>query len=312
MNINEEKSKNLNINTRGLSIKERAQIFNNRSIHPASAKNEGNVKKLAPKKLAINPNLLGQDGSIKIMSNSKKIITEQNKEKVKNSEQNLQTYLYGNKNEGKEVNNKSMVDKRKKDKSKKEENDKKEVNNSFLSSNYAKKKNEKNTTSLSNILKSLINPKSKYEQEVKENKKGKAPVKIPNKLIAGKFKNVNENKNPTLSNKNTLTNKSSMESSQEKNNDNKENEENEENKEIIEVDDKEVYEIKKSKTDINKNRNLSTGTRKLKNLKEKYDISNTLIPNPLNELNKKKKEYYRKEYCNLESINYSQYIDKYI
>ncbi len=269
MNINEEKSKNLNINTRGLSIKERAQIFNNRSIHPASAKNEGNVKKLAPKKLAINPNLYGQDGSIKIMSNSKKIITEQNKEKVKNSEQNLQTYLYGNKNEGKEVNNKSMVDKRKKDKSKKEENDKKEVNNSFLSSNYAKKKNEKNTTSLSNILKSLINPKSKYEQEVKENKKGKAPVKIPNKLIAGKFKNVNENKNPTLSNKNTLTNKSSMENSPEKNKDNKENKENEENKEIIEVDDKEVHEIKKSKTDINKNRNLSTGTRKLKNLKKK-------------------------------------------
>ena len=41
-------------------------------------------------------------------------------------------------------------------------------------------------------------------------------------------------------------------------------------------------------------------------------MSNILVPNPLNELNKKKKEYYRKEYCNLESITYSQYIDKYI
>ena len=103
----------INFNNGSLSIKERLQIFNSKNNNNSSnnssipIKSEPNIKKEEPKKLAIDPNLLGKDGKIKIMASKDKvnikyskreIINNKKKDNTKN-ENKLQDYLYDNKEE---------------------------------------------------------------------------------------------------------------------------------------------------------------------------------------------------------------------
>ena len=63
-----------------------------------------------------------------------------------------------------------------------------------------------------------------------------------------------------------------------------------------------------TESNITPSRNFSTETRRVKkNLKDKYNMSDNLGINIYNELNQEK-DYYKKEYYNASSINYSQYL----
>ena len=287
-------------NKRCSAVQEQIKFFT--KINPPPTKTDANDNRQAPKKIVINPNLYGKDGTIRIMSSKDKTNTKVKQENGKD----VKSFLYGETTSEVTGDKRVAIYKNKKIEMTKEENEKK-ANNTFLSSKCAKKKPEHQKRA--SLLESLINPKSKYEQEAsKENKQSKAPVKIQNKAIMSKLNNNNNNGNngSLISLKKKIEDKLNLEC----NDKSKENLKIEEKKEEKNENNDEEYEIKKSKTDIRKNRNLSTETRQLKNLKDKYNISNTFVENPANELNKKMKEYHKKEYCNIEPITYTQLLDK--
>ena len=328
-------------------MKERLKIFNkNNNASGLPIKSEPNSKKEPPKKLIINPNLYGKDGKIKIITSKDKVNTnKQKKENLNNNikdnnnninntsnndkkanEMSLQAFLYGDSTEGDEndiskkntknekiskpINKKKIQEKPKKN----EKPQKKTDNNDFLENNITKKKSENLSSNLQDVLESLQNPKSQSEQQEIKEKQTMAYIR-PKKLSLGdkikkKFSNFVDNINPK---KKTLDN---INLGKIKNNENEidvndiagvKTEKNQK-EEKFEEKTKTLNENKKSY----KYRNFSSDLRKIKNdnLKKQYNIETGNEENPLDELNKKKDEYYNKQYINIEPINNTTYLKK--
>ena len=187
-------------------------------------------------------------------------------------------------------------------KSDKKENLQKEINtNDFLTSttNNNKKKEEKDSN-LQNVIQSLQNPKSQYEQEQENKQPAKPPVKVQKISLGERIRNFVKCLSPSPKN---------PDAPKAQNNISREIDKSIENKNNIEKPNEKMEE--KSKAGMNqkstfKNRNISADTRKIKNrMKDNFEKEQ----NPLNELDKKK-EYYKKEYINIEPINYSTYLKK--
>ena len=280
-------SKDRNDKDGSTSIKDRVKLLNNRpNANKYILGTEPNEKKDIPKKLIIHPNLLDKEGKIRIITSqdkiNKKTLTDRknftynnNKEK----EKEIQKYLFGK--EGEEAIKKKHVQKMKV----------KEI-----PINSKKINDQKQPTALTSVLQSLQNPKSKYEQELKQMKHGNAPVKIS---LGTKIKNfagtISPGRNqvmvkPISGEINVPQNKSDKVV---KNNN---------------VDKIDNMNIKKSKTDKEMlNRNYSAGVKKVKKVyQDKYNTSNA--PKHFIEIKDKKKEYYKQEYCNLEPIDYAEHL----
>ena len=283
-NVPQTEKKHISLKSGTLSMNDRLKLFNNKGKN-LCVSTEGNINKQVPKKLVINPNLYGKDGTIRIIS-SKELNLIKKKEKLNtnanDNEKDLQDFLYGDREEDNiEVQKSNNNNKKSRNAQKGEKNFK-----DTLSVQDSKRISER--PKHTNFFQSLLNRKPKDEPIQNETKEGKIEIKV-NKNMMKNIDDTNSIKKPIIKNK----------------------EKNEENlKEIID-DNNEVIKTKTENKIIYKNRNKSNDLRKLKiNLKNDYDISNTPIEDPLDELNKKKKEYYKKEYCNVESINYSQYLKK--
>ena len=268
------------VKPRAPSIKDRVKIFSTPRNNMPS-KNEYNTVGEARKKISINPNLLNPDGTVKM-------IQAKNEESEVNED--LQKYLYGIEKKG---------DKKKvkaKDKSE-EDISQTGINNNFLSSKAPKKeKQQKKNSELQSVLMSLKNPKSKYEQE---QKKGKIPVKINNKIPVG------DTKKGLFS----MMLGAVSPKAQKKIVPPAENIEKDNQKEI-----KEEIKEKKNAKEKKKyyNRYLSSDTRKLKvknNLMDEFNLKDNGSPIG-DDLFGRKSEYYKKEYLSVDSIKYSEFLKK--
>ena len=213
---------------------------------------------------------------------------------------------------------------KKKEKQKKEENPKKEekqkmeekteklkkeiIDNDQLLNNISRQKTEQPSSNLLNVLESLQNPKSQYEQEQELKEKQSVPAPKPKKMSLGE--KIRRNFINFLSpGRKTPDNSVNI----------KVNEEAKEKKEVVEEKKEQKVEEKTKPTNDkkikNQNRNRSTDVRKLKNdnLKRQYNIStglNDSEENPLDEFRKKQNDYYKKEYVNIEPIDNATYLKK--
>ena len=325
----------ININNGALSMKERVKLFNkknNNNNPPANAEQNANTKEAPPKKLVINPNLYDKEGKIKIMKSRDKVIFDKRNQNLnakkdksfnesKTRENELQNYLYGSTKEEKD----SKTEKPKHTRIKKRgEIPKPKPDDRNNLSNYAKNKTEINK-GVENVIKSLKNPKSQYEQEKekekekeqekekqekeKQEKEKNEEIKVKKvtfgERLRNNFRNIVESMSPrrkvTESRAQTqgganITKKKTDESI----------------KEITKEEKEKIEEKKKDLKNENKmnykNRNFSSNTRKVKI--NKYKMSEKELSEILNESNAKNKEYYKKEYVNLEPVNYGEYLKK--
>ena len=305
---------NINNNNNSLNVQDRLKKFYFKDKNNFM-NNETNVNKEGPKKIEVNQNIYGRPRATRIIVSKDKINIMKKNENLNinindnNKEKALHQFLYG-KTEGNEETNEQKINKIRTELPKME-NEKKEKNNYyFIPNKNVKKLKEQKKNTDNNILISLQNPKSYYEQELKQNKQDNTPIKIQNKISFGdnikkKIKNIVVSISPKNKKQKNVKNEKNEEPQEqiekkEENNDenNKKNTEDNENTNS-QIDNKIIYQ----------NRNNSTGSRKVKkDLKDKYNI--TVNPNYLKELNEKKKEYYKKEYCNIEPTNYTQYLKR--
>ena len=286
-NINH--SKPIIPNNKG-SLINKLNIFNRNK--KSGLNSERYSKDTGPKKLIVSQNINTSIGEINKTKDKNE--RKNNKNEIGENE-DIQNRSYDNVNnqnlEDIEINNiKRNIT----------QNPQNEINNNFLSTNNSKKGKEKRKSSdIQNVLMSLKNPKSTYEQDKKEKKQGKVPIKIKKKMsltenIKGALKKMVGSISPFAKRiKGSDDPNKSQENCEEKKKEEKIN---------ISI---------KDKTNFYDRKNFSTDTRKLKNkLKDKYKISNNLEQNPLSEIYSKEEEYYNKEYCKVDSINYSEFLKK--
>ena len=189
--------------------------------------------------------------------------------------------------------------------SEKSDNPKKEINTNNFLTNNDKKKTEQKDPNLQNVIEALKNPKSQYEQE-QESKENKQPAKpgiqVKKITFGERIRNLVKCLSPSPKN---------PPPAKPKNNPSKEIEKPEENKNIEEKPKEKIEEKNKAvidKKETYKNRNVSADTRKIK-IKNKMKDNFENAQNPLNDINKNK-EYYKKEYVNIEPMKYSAFLKK--
>ena len=295
-------------NNGAMNMKDKLKIFNNnnKNTNNFPLKSEPNIKKDAPKKLIINPNLYDKEGKIRIITSKDKIKIPKkenyntNKEVKTKENNNLKEFLYGNQKE-KSDKEKIVVKKRKGTDIPIKSSVKNDINmNNYLSENYSKRKSQVKPSSARTLINSIKNPKSQYEQEEeKEKNEEKISFKEKKASLGDKIK---KNFSNFVDNFSSRTKKPEI---LEKENLNTETEGNEiKSKEKLEEKTKSLTE---NKILNYKNRNFSSDTRKIKkNFKDKYNISENINK----EENKRNEEYYKKEYVNIEPITYHQYLQK--
>ena len=281
----------ININNGALSMKERLKVFNqNKSNNFLN--NQNNISRDVPKKLEINPNL-------KIIKSQDKIIEpnpkkDNNKLKASNKRNDIQNYLYGSE-EGRSEDDVKAVVKIKK----RVENPKLiERNNG---SNYPKNKTEINQANEKKkaLIESLKNPKSQYEQQEKERSD---TIKVKKITFGEKIKNLVKNMSPQ---KRKPTNRSSQYSK----NINKTSEDIEDKSKNIEKVDVKLKDITPTSKMNYKNRNYSSNVKDLNiHFKGQYNMAQKEVSNLLSEEHKKKEEYFKKEYINIEPVEYPQFL----
>ena len=261
------------------SITERVKKFNNKNnISGVNDNNNNNnslgvdLSKPVPKKLVINPNLIGKDGQIRIMSSKEQVL------KMRNNENNVQKYLYGDSVE-EDINDKKSVKNRKCDIPIPNRNNDKDINDK--SKNYFKtvQADRNKDTKMINGKKETNKTPDKVKDKKKKDKNNENDYVSPPKAI--------------VKTKGIITKKPE--------------EDKEKKKEYEKIYD--GTEKKSKKRMIIKNRNLSNDSRSIKNfLKEQYNLDDA--QKFLDELTKKKQEYIKEEFCEVESINYPQYFKK--
>ena len=281
----------ININNGALSMKERLKVFNqNKSNNFVN--NQNNISRDVPKKLAINPNL-------KIIKSQDKVIEpnqnkDNNKYRVYNKRNDIQNYLYGSEEGRSEDDVKAVV------------KIKKRVENPRIidrncESNYPKNKTEINQAK-EKIIESLKNPKSQYEQQKEERSD---TIKVKKVTFGEKIKNLVKNMSPQ---KRLPTNRSSQYSKNANRTSDNIEEKSKNNEKDVKVEPKSKDITPTSKMNY-KNRNYSSNVRDLNiHFKGKYNMAQKEISNILNEEHKKKEEYFKKEYINIEPVDYTQFL----
>ena len=295
------KKEDSNLKTGSTSIKDRVKYLSSKTTETGLLRSELNDNKEAPKKLKINPNLLDKEGKFRMITSKDKMSIIQKTDRVNytyNNKKEIQKYFHGELGEDNKEIKKKHVQKLKISETQKK-NEKIEKNN-FLNSKTKKLNDQKQATALTSVLQSLQNPKSHYEQELKQMKKDNTPIKVQKIPLGTKIKNFMGNFSPQNQ---KMTKQVSGEIPPLKNKLDKE-EKNNNMPDIINSD------IKQNKTEKKMNygnRNYSTGVKTVKRVfKDKYNIANS--PDHYKEIKEKQREYYKKEYCYLEPINYAEHL----
>ena len=289
----------ININNGALSMKERLRVFNQNKNNKDSANNQNNLSRDIPKKLVINPNLKIIKSQDKINAvNPKKDYSQQLNASKRND---IQNYLYGSEEDNRnEEEIKPIV------KIKKRGENQTIVERNYLQ-NYNKNKTNINKAEESKniLIESLQNPKSHYEQLGEGTEGRNDTIKVKKITFGEKIKNIVKNMSPQ---KKKPTNRSSQyERTKNKTSDNLDKSKKIVKDENIEEKSKDI----KPTSKLNyKNRNYSSNVRDLKcnNLKGRYNMIQKDVSNMANETNKKNEEYYKKEYINIEPVEYPQYL----
>ena len=290
----------ININNGALSMKERLKVFNqnkNNNNNNISANIQSNISREAPKKLVINPNLRIIKSKEKMnLVNPKKDFSKLNAS-IKKSD--VQKYLYGSEEDNKNEEEVKPVVKIKK----------RVENPKIIERNYGANTITKNKTEINQdkekkkeLIESLKNPKSHYEQLAEHRND---TIKVKKITFGERIKNIVKNMSPQ---RKATTNYSS----QYQKNINKTSENIEEKSKNIAKDEK-VEETSKDIKPTNKinykNRNYSSNVKDLTiGLKGQYNMTQKDASNILNEANKQKEEYFKKEYINIEPVEYPQFL----
>ena len=261
----------ININNGALSMKERLRLFNQNKNNNNLLNSQNNLNKDTPKKLVINSNL--------------KIIKSQNKLNIVNP----QNYLYGpednNRNE-EEINTAEKIKKYPK-----------VIDRNFIP-NLTKNRTEVNLDKdEKNDLESIKIPKFHHEKQEDERSDGN---KVKKKTFGEKIKNMVKKKSEQKKLANPLRKKKTISENLE-----------EYSKKFVK--DEKVEEKSKDTNPISKtnykNRNYSSNVKDVAfTFKDKYNMTQKDISNILNRTNRRKEEDFKKEYINIEPVEYPQYL----